>query len=603
MIGGDSTQAEVARRWAAGRKLLNLYGPTEFAIYGTGHEYDPACLSAPPIGRPVANVRVHVLQGSMNPAPIGVAGELYLAGVGLARGYLHRPGLTAERFVPDPFSDVPGARMYRTGDLGRWNEKGELEFLGRLDQQVKIRGFRIELGEIEAALSAHPSVRGAVVVAREDAPGDKRLVAYVAAGGGECTATALEEHLRAILPEYMVPVSFVRMEALPLCPNGKVDRKALPAPEGTRAGAAASAMAPRTPTEQALVAIWEELLGVSPVGVTCDFFALGGHSLLAVSLMARIEQRLGRKLRLSALFRAPTVASLARLIREPTAPEAWSPLVAIQPSGRGRPFFCVHPLVGTTMVFVHLARHLGVDRPFYGLEGQGLLDELAPLASIEAMAARYIAAIRTVEPEGPYLLGGWSLGGVVAIEMARQLRERGQDIALLVVLDTGSPDLVESVMARDGLSALVEIATQLGVDLSLDELHALSKEQQVEDVYARLVARGVLPPEIAKGRLVAHIEAHLQASAQHLPRVPCPMTIFRATELTASAGHDGPGPDIVRGWRAHSSHPVEHHDVPGTHMTMVFEPHVRVLSERLRACLLEADPLEAPLDRGRERSQ
>ncbi|MRG92278.1 non-ribosomal peptide synthetase, partial [Polyangium spumosum] len=334
---GEALAAHLRASWYAGSKgeLHNLYGPTEAAIDVTSHACRPEEEGPVPIGRPIDNTRTYVLDDDLRPVPVGVEGELYLSGVQLARGYLNRPELTAERFVPDPFSPEAGARMYRTGDLSRWREDGELEFLGRIDHQVKVRGFRIELGEIEAALAMHPSVRDCVVVAREDASGDKRLVAYVAAAEEAWAPRVLREHLGATLPEYMVPSVFVRLTALPLNPSGKVDRKALPAPEMTRSTAETPYLAPRTETERALVAIWEELLQVQPIGVRDNFFQLGGHSLLTFRLVSAVEARLGGALSVATVFRHPTIEALSALWDTRAEPPALAPPIRLSLRAEG----------------------------------------------------------------------------------------------------------------------------------------------------------------------------------------------------------------------------------------------------------------------------
>jgi amino acid adenylation domain-containing protein len=307
-VGGDRCSAETAARWSRGRRMLNMYGPTETTIYTTWHEIAPGAAGAPPIGRPVANARAYVLDASGEPVPVGVPGELHVGGAVVARGYLGLPGLTAERFVPDPFG-AAGGRLYRTGDRARWRPDGELEFLGRTDGQVKIRGFRIEPGEIEAVLREQPGVREAVVVVREDAPGRRRLVAYVVPGEGETPSTAeLRARLGARLPEYMVPAAFVTLEKLPLGVSGKTDRAALPAPKW---GAEGAYVAPRTPTEELLCRILASVLGIERVGVEDGFFALGGHSLMATQVVSRVREATGVEVPLRALFETPTVASLA----------------------------------------------------------------------------------------------------------------------------------------------------------------------------------------------------------------------------------------------------------------------------------------------------
>ncbi|MEW5926817.1 MAG: amino acid adenylation domain-containing protein, partial [Gemmatimonadota bacterium] len=332
--GGERCPAETAGRWSRGRRLVNMYGPTETTIYTTAHECAPGMAEAPPIGRPVEGARAYVLDAWGEPAPVGVPGELYVGGAGVARGYLERPALTAERFLPDPFPGEGGARMYRTGDRVKWRGDGTLEYLGRLDEQVKIRGFRIELGEIEGALRRSEAVADCVVVAREDVPGEKRLVAYVV---GEAGAEEVRAYLRASLPEYMVPSAIVALERLPLTPSGKLDRKALPAPEFGTAGERYAA--PRTPMEEVLAEIWAEVLRLERVGVTESFFELGGHSLLATRVVSRVRQVFGVEVPLRALFEAPTVAALAERVEEvrragaPVLP----PVVATERAARRRP--------------------------------------------------------------------------------------------------------------------------------------------------------------------------------------------------------------------------------------------------------------------------
>jgi amino acid adenylation domain-containing protein len=296
-------------------RLINGYGPTESTTFTTCYRIPSDIapdLESIPIGRPIANTQVYVLDAQRHPVPIGVPGELYIGGVGLARGYLNRPELTAEKFVANPFDDDPQARLYRTGDRCRWRADGNLEFLGRLDDQVKLRGFRIELGEIETVLNEHPSVAQGVVVLREDRPGDKRLVAYcVSAGSAALDVSNVTCHLRTRLPDYMVPSVFVPLEALPLTPNGKVDRRALPAPDRARPELEQAYQAPRTPTEQILAGIWADLLGLEGVGIHDNFFALGGHSLLATRMVSRVRNAFGVELPLRTLFEAPTIAGLA----------------------------------------------------------------------------------------------------------------------------------------------------------------------------------------------------------------------------------------------------------------------------------------------------
>jgi amino acid adenylation domain-containing protein len=329
LVGGEACPPALATAWGVearvARQFGNAYGPTEVSVWSTcwTADRDAAIGDVVPIGGPVANTRLYVLDSALRLVPVGVPGELYIGGVGLARGYVNRPGLTAERFVPDPFGaehDLPGARLYRTGDRVRRRADGQLEFLGRIDFQVKVRGFRIELGEIEHALAAVPSIGECVVIAREDVPGDRRLVAYVVPRNGtRLEPGALAEQLGATLPQYMIPAAFVVLDALPSSPNGKVDRKALPAPTGARPELAEGYLAPRTDLEAALAGMWQEVLGVEQVGVTDDFFALGGHSLLATRIVARIRETFAIEVPLRALFEARTIGALAEHVEHAVA--------------------------------------------------------------------------------------------------------------------------------------------------------------------------------------------------------------------------------------------------------------------------------------------
>ncbi|NPC83010.1 non-ribosomal peptide synthase/polyketide synthase, partial [Pyxidicoccus fallax] len=442
LAGGDVVPASHVRRVLEELRIpvTNGYGPTETTVFAACHRMtDPASLDASvPIGRPIGGTRLYVLDAHGQPVPAGVPGELFIGGDGLARGYIGQPALTAERFIPDAFSGIPGARLYRSGDLVRWLDDGTLDFIGRVDSQVKLRGFRIELGEVQAALDSHPEVQGAVAVLREDRPGDKRLVGYVVAPESLDMAT-LRAFLQQRLPEYMVPSALVRLDALPLTPNGKVDRKALPAPELTpsRAGY----VAPRTPTEERLAALWAETLGLERVGAEDDFFELGGHSLLAARLTSRLQKALGRRVSLATLFQHPTVAALATVLdARPEEAAAASHLVRLKQGQPGRPsLFLVHGGGGGVDAYADLARLLPADQPVHAFRAPGLDGGAPPPASVEALAALYLPQLRAAQPRGPYLLGGWSFGGLVAQELARRLQAEGDTVALLVMLDSHAP--------------------------------------------------------------------------------------------------------------------------------------------------------------------
>ncbi|WP_432071309.1 amino acid adenylation domain-containing protein, partial [Streptomyces sp. AA1529] len=437
ILGGEALTGEAVAAWRErhpAATVINAYGPTELTVNCTQFELAPGAEqpSGPvPIGRPFWNMRAYVLDAGLQPVPPGTTGELYVSGAQVARGYLGRPGLTAERFVPSPFE--PGVRMYRTGDLARRRPDGLLEFAGRADEQVKVRGFRIEPGEIAAVLGSHPAVRRAVVVAREDGPGGARLVGYVVPerGTAEPDVRALRAHVAERLPEYMVPAAVVAVEDIPLTPNGKLDRAALPAPDFAEAG---RGRAPRTPHEEVLCGLFAEVLELERVGVDDSFFDLGGHSLLAARLMSRIRGVLGVDLPLRTLFGAPTAAGLAARLETGGDGNALDVLLPLRPQGSGRPVFCIHPGSGLGWSYAGLLQYLDRDTPVYALQARGLTGgELAQ--SVEEMAEDYLEQIRRVQPEGPYHLLGWSFGGVVAHAVSALLEERGEQVARLALLD------------------------------------------------------------------------------------------------------------------------------------------------------------------------
>ncbi|HEY0737917.1 MAG TPA: amino acid adenylation domain-containing protein, partial [Herpetosiphonaceae bacterium] len=442
LIGGEKIEQRllhaVFEQLGADVAIINIYGLTEISDINILGPIRVEDVDKPiTVGNPLQNNRIYILDAFDHPQPVGIAGEVCVTGESVSRGYLFRPELTAERFVACPFEN--SQIMVRTGDLGRWRSDGTVEILGRIDHQVKVRGFRIETGEIEAVLAQHPQISECVVVAREDAAGDKQLVAYVveeprtenlepteSQAGNPLGSpflvlgSTLREFLAQRLPDYMVPSAFVLLDALPRTPNGKLDRKLLPAPDGSASGPSATFIAPRDTLELRLARIWEELLGVQPVGIRDNFFALGGHSLLVVRLMAQIQTQLGQKIPLATLFQEPTVEHLARTLRQWETQALATPLIALQPSGNQPPFFCVHAAGGSVLSYLELARLLGPDQPFYAFQAAGLDGEQPPHTQVETIAAAYLSALRAAQPHGPYRLGGWSFGGLVAYEMARQ---------------------------------------------------------------------------------------------------------------------------------------------------------------------------------------
>ncbi|MCO1581466.1 amino acid adenylation domain-containing protein [Crossiella sp. SN42] len=433
LLGGEAVSNQVweTLRDTPGVLGYNLYGPTEYTINTLGGGTTDRDL--PTVGRPIWNTRAHVLDEYLRPVPPGVAGELYIAGVGLARGYLDRAALTAERFVANPFG-APGERMYRTGDLVRWCADGTIDFLGRTDDQVKIRGYRVEIGEIDATLAEHPGVRQVAVLAVDsELAGVKRLVAYLVGTAGE---TELREWAGQRLPAYMVPSAFITVDALPLTVNGKLDRAALPAPDF---GARSSGRGPRTEREAVLCQVFAEVLGVPKVGVDDSFFELGGHSLLAMRLVSQLRAAGVDGVSVGAVMAAPTVAALAeRLGAADGADPALAGLLALRAEGGKAPLFAIHPGFGLAWPYAALVPHLDEDRPLYGLQSPVVAGET--VHSFDALAREHLRRIRTVQPSGPYHLLGWSFGGQLAHAVAGLLQAEGEQVALLAVLDAQPAD-------------------------------------------------------------------------------------------------------------------------------------------------------------------
>ncbi len=588
--GGEALSPDLQARFFSRLHvpLRNQYGPTEISIDTTDWVCQPGGeTSNVPIGRPIANTRIHLLDRHLQTVPVGVAAEVCIGGCGVARGYLDRPDLTAERFLPDPWSPTPGNRLYRTGDLARFLPDGNLEVLGRIDFQVKVRGFRIEPGEIEAMLSLHPAVREAVVLVREPSPGEPRLVAYLAPCGDRPETSELRSFLQEKLPAYMVPSVFVFPETWPRTPSGKTDRRALGALDPAQAVAMEAGAPPRDEIELGLSRIWQEILDVPATGVKDDFFSLGGHSLLAVRLMARIERELGCKLPLTAIFENPTVEQLASLIRRQASLEALRrlPLVKIQPRGTAPPFFCVHPVGGNVFSYVELARHLGVEQPFYGLQSPDPLPGSGEgPASIEDMAACYLEAIREVHAGGPYLLGGWSMGGVVAFEMARQLRSAGQEVALVALLDAPQPPDENCPEDLDPAVLITGFARDLtGQELAVPfaELQRLDPDSQLHLVLKLAQFSGALPPNTdlsQLSKLFAFFRHNARALRWYRPG-PYPGRVdwFRTAATVAA--------NPAEGWRRLATGGMEIHLLPGDHYSLLKAPYVESLAELLRKWL------------------
>jgi amino acid adenylation domain-containing protein len=579
------------------RQLMHAYGPTETTVYATVHHVREVADKAAsiPIGKPIANSTAYIVEPSGQLAPIGVPGELWLGGDGVAVGYLNRPELTKDRFVADPFGNDAGAKLYRSGDLARFREDGAIEFMGRVDSQVKIRGFRIEPGEIEAALLKHPAVFKAAVIARADSPGEKRLVAYIeTAPGVKTDAAELKTLLKKSLPDFMVPAAFVMLVKLPLLPNGKVDRKALPAPEWK--ASESSFQAPADPLEQQIAKIWEKILNVQPIGATDNFFDLGGHSLLAVKLFAQFEKIFERKLPLATLFKAPTVRQLAEIIRGESKPQAWSTVVDIQPKGSKRPIFWIHSLGGDGgggfFYYRKLAELLGNDQPSFGIRSPQ-----DPHEKIEHMAAAYIKAIKEVQPQGPYQLGGFCFGGIVAFEMARQLTAAGEPIGLLAILESSPPNIDQSHeltagSARFSIENVYENLRDFVSHPASEQMAMVKrKAKKVRDKLSRKTATAEEPARPAALNdmidmskypkdYVIYAETHWKALASYKPGLyDGPIHLFRARKQPLRFT------DPSLGWNSVARGHVKITVVPGTHESMVQEPNVQILASKIQEAI------------------
>ncbi len=608
VVGAEALYAPGLSFWrthAPETHLINEYGPTETVVGCSIYEVlaDAPTAGPVPIGLPIANMQMYVLDRHLEPVPPKVSGELYIGGIGVARGYLNRADLTAERFVPDPLGATPGARLYRAGDLSRYlpDRRAHIEFLGRVDHQVKLRAFRIELGEIEAVLTQHPHIGEAVVVAYGEGTDDKRLVAYVVPGSGSTpTVAELRQFVGQHVPEYMVPAGFVLLDALPLTPNGKIDRRTLERRRPDDAFVQEAFVAPRDPLEARLAALWLELLDVEPIGVTDNFFEVGGHSLLAERLTARIQDQIGGGLTLSLFLQGPTIEQIAVILRDGGARAAWSPLIALRADGDRLPFFCVHSLWGDANAFAELARNLPPDQPFYAFQACHPTEIEGEAPSVEAMAAEYVDAMIARQPDGPYCIGGFSFGCPIAFEMAQQLTRQGREVELLVLFDGISPRLMQHLDERNDavtLAGLVrDLARAAGSTLSLphDEIKKLGAEDGVALILERAQAASLFPPERGLDwlrRFIYGVKTRTQSSRRYRPQeYDGVITLFRSGEAEpeSAAAWLEVGVDVrdpLRGWDTLTTRPVDLHVLPAYHATLLTKPCVVRTAAALTACL------------------
>jgi amino acid adenylation domain-containing protein len=591
VASGEALPIELVRRFHAAMPhctLLNLYGSSEVSAdityYDTTHT--PDHLANMPIGRPMANARVYLLDQHMRPVPIGIPGELYAGGDGLARGYYRRPDLTAEKFVPNPFDASGKSLLFRTGDLARYLPDGDIEYLGRTDFQVKIRGFRIELAEVEMALASHSKVHQAVAAAHIDQNGDRRLTAYIVPHQGQTiSATEIRQHMLDRLPDYMAPSSVITLDALPLTPSGKINRRALPEPGHSDLTAHDAVAPPTTALEAKLVLLWEEMLGVRGIGIRHNFFELGGHSLLAVRMFARIEKDFGIRLEVARLFGAPTIEKLAKVIDADSGYTDWYSLVALQLQGPNPPLFMAHSLGGCVGDFEAWVPHLGLDQPFFGLRSMGYGSQ-PPFTTIPDMAAHYLRQIRSIAPHGPYCLSGYdSMGGAVAFEMARQLEAEGCRDNLLLIINAEAPHMNYRKFSAQALPGFVQNLPHWLSDFAHQPKDAALrqiKRMPILDETVQTVPYEVNPAFYdLRGKIVT---TNYQALMAYQPQpIEGEITLFRMRRQPLLCSFEP-----TMGWTKLSARPVQIKVISGTLTTIISDPdRARKFARAMRACIEE----------------
>ncbi len=604
--------------------VYNHYGPTEATIGKCIHTVDlKRAYKTVPIGKPFSNTQLYVVDEWDQIVPIGIAGELYIAGEGIAREYLNRPGLSAEKFILNPFrasaainnydSSIPKpvSRLYKTGDKVRWNTDGEIEYLGRIDEQVKMSGYRIELGEIENVLLQNKNIKQAAVRLNEDNHGNKMLVGYVVPAGifdKQNTIAQLQEKL----PEYMIPGMWMELERLPQTPNGKIDKKALPIPDFSKLLNDQYA-APTNDTEIALVKIWEHLLGVKKVGVHDTFFELGGNSIQTVTMFTRIRKQFGKELPLATIFQAPDIRKLAAIINQKDKVVNVSCLVPIQPHGTKPPLFCMHAGAGNVLFYKDLSKNLGMEQPLYGLMARGLNGKEHFHTSIEEMATHYIKEIRSVQPHGPYFLAGYCLGGTLAFEMAQQLLKEGEKTELLATFNSRSATYLNapSIDSNNGtqkkpprLSSIIRAyagdysslkpkekvlyplkVMKIGSKVITHVLYNKTRNKILR-LYSKAVkfgfdyylSKGKLLPRFLRNKYMLHTNG-IMSRAYKTGVYPGKMLVFRSPQIYK---------DPYLGWKQHVSGVIESYDVPGKYRRrseIMNEPYINVIASKLKILL------------------
>ena len=590
--------ARVRDRFQHSPAIVNVYGQTEtigVCAYPIPENF-ARTEGYVPVGTPYPHNQLYLLDENLAPVAAGAVGELCIAGRSLARGYANNPQLNDRKFILNPFIANPPERLYKTGDLGRYLPDGNLEIVGRQDFQVKIRGMRVEIEEIETVLRQHPDVRQAAVVGRRTiaqplgsaSAGELIIVAYIVPQRATIYLQDVRAFLKTKLSDYAIPSAFEILDTLPLTPNNKLDRHRLPAPSRENL----LPIPPRDELEQQLIQIWERALGIQPIGINDNFFDLGGHSLIALQLFTHIEQTWHKRLSWGVLFESPTIAELAEIIRQQTAPVTDSPLVLLRAgTSKQPPLFCIHALGGTLFNYYDLVRRLETDRAIYGLQSCGINGSQQPLDCVEDMASYYIKSLQTVQPQGPYLLVGYSFGGIVAFEMARQFAKLGERVDFLGLLDIKSPTVDKATMSVKKwlgfhYKKLRELQLKEQLEYCQEKIFYRVSIKSKGDAqgYKDVVAKRLSAFEMFEPELLNVLEANLQAAKDYQPQVyPGTATVFWCEYQSIYIDRY---PDL--GWGDLVADGVESIDIPGEHLSLLSEPHVRVLAEKLKLCLERA---------------
>jgi amino acid adenylation domain-containing protein len=569
--------SQVRSKFSRLPQIINIYGQTE-TIGVCAYSIPDDCGGLEgyvPVGSPYPHNQLYVLDDLLQPVATATTGELHVAGASLARGYLNNPQLNATKFISNPFSTENQQQLlYKTGDLARYLPDGNLEIVGRKDFQVKIRGMRVEIEEIETVLMQHPDVRQAAVIGKKDPSGEQIIVAYIVSKQAEINIGEVRAFLKTKLTDYMMPAAFEIMDALPLTPNNKLDRKRLPEPSRK----SLTIVPPRDELELQLIEIWKKVLGIQQIGISDNFFDLGGHSLVALQLFAEIQRIWNKRLLLAILFESPTIAELADVIRIEASTSEWSPLVLIEPNGNKPPLFCIHPIGGNVFNYYDLSKNLDIDRPIYGLQARGIDGKQEPFDRIEDIASYFIEVIQKIQPQGPYFLIGYSFGGIVAFEMAKQLTDRGKKVDLLALLDIRSPTIER-----------VNLTFFQWLNLHVNRLEKMNFIAQIKYCTDKMFFNRTLPyrdelvstlsqMETFTPELLEVLDYNSRARKNYRPQ------IYKGDAILFRSEHQSLYVNLYPelGWGDLIAGGLEIQDIPSSHIMLMKEPYVRIIAEKLK---------------------